>query len=575
MRSPLSVKRTHTNQHATNTRRNRGKQVKNRRMRRKQWSHSLIYSPEIAAKRQALNIAPLPVLKEVNEDEQRAHRAEKKKEKRLILKQNDVETRKQELERKQKEKEERRLKREEEKKRQEELEYQRWQQAQKKKEERMQKEAAERLAAEKKMADEAKRKAEEQQAQAKKEKDEKAKKEAEAAKKEAEKAEKAKKEAEAAKKEAEKAEKAKKEAEKAEKAKKEAEKAEKAKMEAEAAKKEAEKAKKEAEKAKKEAKPVEIEEVVTKKVETPKEQPAVVQEKHERKSKKEKEPKEKSAEKEIAREVEVVVEIPMSEEKPKKTSESDSGFHNGDREVVISNDTNDDHDRGKQAHGKKNRKNKNSGSETTEIANGHAGFEQTAHIIHSKPVDVSPNGGIPQMDGGKNRHDNDNELEHSVEHNEIIEVENEVAASEKASPPIQVHEVTSTENVNGVKDAASLSSESSKTQFAQNVEKLVAHTLHKTKQEIIEIDPNVTPSNRERLYKLLPKDIIFCSGLLESHGEDYAAMAADPRNIYKENARGIQRKMRIFKESPHYQSYLRAKEEGRTIEEILTEEGEM
>ncbi|EYB96668.1 hypothetical protein Y032_0148g2661 [Ancylostoma ceylanicum] len=83
-----------------------------------------------------------------------------------------------------------------------------------------------------------------------------------------------------------------------------------------------------------------------------------------------------------------------------------------------------------------------------------------------------------------------------------------------------------------------------------------------------------TPSNRERVYKLLPRDIIFCSGLIDSHGEDYAAMAADKRNIYKENARAIQRKVRIFKESPHYQTYLRAKEEGRTVEEILAEEGQ-
>ncbi|KIH59526.1 hypothetical protein ANCDUO_10238 [Ancylostoma duodenale] len=83
-----------------------------------------------------------------------------------------------------------------------------------------------------------------------------------------------------------------------------------------------------------------------------------------------------------------------------------------------------------------------------------------------------------------------------------------------------------------------------------------------------------TPSNRERVYKLLPRDIIFCSGLIDSHGEDYAAMAADSRNIYKENARAIQRKVRIFKESPHYQTYLRAKEEGRTVEEILAEEGQ-
>ncbi|KAK5967897.1 hypothetical protein GCK32_021021 [Trichostrongylus colubriformis] len=66
MRSPLSVKRPHTNQHATNTRRNRGKLVKNARMRRKQWAHALIYSPDVAAKRQTFHVtAQAPVQKEV------------------------------------------------------------------------------------------------------------------------------------------------------------------------------------------------------------------------------------------------------------------------------------------------------------------------------------------------------------------------------------------------------------------------------------------------------------------------------------------------------------------------------
>lgn len=193
----------------------------------------------------------------------------------------------------------------------------------------------------------------------------------------------------------------------------------------------------------------------------------------------------------------------------------------------------------------------------------------------------------------------------------VLTESNEKDGASKSSPPIQVHEVTSTAtHVNGVKETPQ---PTSPTQFAQNVEKLVSRSLNKTKHEIVEIDPSVkvtidhqlaqlaerktetiehkihitplplelhfsrptTPSNRERLYKLLPKDIIFCSGLLDSHGEDYAAMVADPRNVYKENARSIQRKMRIFKESPHYQTYLRAKEEGRPIEEVLADEGEM
>ncbi|MQK22449.1 hypothetical protein EI013_29200, partial [Escherichia coli] len=71
--------------------------------------------------------------------------------------------------------------------------------------------------------------------------------------------------------------------------------------------------------------------------------------------------------------------------------------------------------------------------------------------------------------------------------------------------------------------------------------------------------------------KLLPKDIIFCAGLMDSHGENYAAMAADERNIFKDTSRALQRKIRIFKESPHYHAYLRAKEENRPIEEVIAE----
>ncbi|KAK5981996.1 hypothetical protein GCK32_013212 [Trichostrongylus colubriformis] len=329
-----------------------------------------------------------------------------------------------------------------------------------------------------------------------------------------------------------------------------------------------------------------------------------------------------------------------------------------------------------QAHGKKNKKSKRSESETVEVANGHVihgVFDQPDHVIESEPIGDIPDAGFVQVDGEKkkghkgkkheteappseeisveaghrdsNGHHEHSQKKHEEEQDEpslkknkqkekkgkqasppttevptetvtteLTRHENENAPSATKSAPIQVHEVTSTANVNGVKETSHTSSTTtSPTQFAQNVEKLISHTMQRTRAEIVEIDPNVkvtidhqlaqlaekkpepaepkihitplpielhysrptTPSNRERVYKLLPKDIIFCSGLLDAHGDNYAAMAADPKNIYKENARGIQRKMRIFKESPHYQTYLRAKEEGRTIEEVLADEGQM
>ncbi|XGW32384.1 hypothetical protein V3C99_017157 [Haemonchus contortus] len=589
MRSPLSVKRPHTNQHATNTRRNRGKLVKNARMRRKQWAHALIYSPDVAAKRKTFHVtAQAPVQKEVSEEE-RVRRAEKKREKKLLSKQSDEEVRRLELLRKEKEREERRLKREEEKRRQEEIEYQKWQEMQRKKEEKLQREAAEREAAEKKAAEEAK-KAREAQLAAEKEKAKKAKKAAENEKKAAE----------------------------------------------------SEKLTKTTVSVDKTSPPEQPVAPAAKKVE---------EEPEKKKKKKEKEQSvEKEAPVKVSNAVEtsppLVEEEKQSKKKggkTKKTSESDSGFHNGEHDTVLSNDVEDEKTHGKhnETHGKKNKKSKKSEGETIEVANGHIThnvFNQPDHVIDSAPLGNVPDAGFVQVDGEKKKgnkgkkHEKDAQLsmgetettvevdhkstnghhehtqeKHETEQDELslkknkqkdkkgkqaspttkevpkVEVvteltkdENQSAPSATKSPPIQVHEVTSTANVNGMKETSHTSSTTtSPTQFAQNVEKLISHTMHRSKAEIIEIDPNVTPSNRERVYKLLPKDIIFCSGLLDSHGENYAAMAADPRNIYKENARAIQRKMRIFKESPHYQTYLRAKEEGKTVEEVLADEGQM
>ncbi|NP_001368755.1 Nucleolar protein 16 [Caenorhabditis elegans] len=196
------------------------------------------------------------------------------------------------------------------------------------------------------------------------------------------------------------------------------------------------------------------------------------------------------------------------------------------------------------------------------------------------------------------------------------EVQAITGAAGSHSPPIQVHEVTSSEqHSNGVEKNTTIEitqavdgTDMSQTQFQKNVEKLVQATL--AKHDIVEIDPTVklridaqliklsekkapavvmehvnyikplpmelhvsrpsTPS-RDRVYKLLPKDIIFCAGLMDSHGENYAAMAADERNIFKDTSRALQRKIRIFKESPHYHTYLRAKEENRPIEEVIAE----
>ncbi|CAJ0933464.1 unnamed protein product, partial [Mesorhabditis belari] len=199
---------------------------------------------------------------------------------------------------------------------------------------------------------------------------------------------------------------------------------------------------------------------------------------------------------------------------------------------------------------------------------------------------------------------------------------------ETAVSPVQVNEVTSSEATEGnqrvyrenIKAAYDIDSSADPTahptQFAIQVQKLVESTL--AASELKHADPNTkysvqaqllrlkenddqpkqtytlrpltplaferhvtveegkrspyTPSPRERSYKLLPKDVLFCSYMIDTYGEDYEGMTKDAKNVYRENARSLQRKMRVFKESPHFDTYKKHQETGRSVEEILQEE---
>ncbi|PAV77445.1 hypothetical protein WR25_09217 [Diploscapter pachys] len=199
-----------------------------------------------------------------------------------------------------------------------------------------------------------------------------------------------------------------------------------------------------------------------------------------------------------------------------------------------------------------------------------------------------------------------------------MEVDKEIAAITgqpgQISPPIQVHEVSSTaedDHANGTTVTTEVITASIPVDSKELTEDLIkqyaSQALRASDCKLIESDPSVklkidaqlvklaerkpvvimetkqyikplplelqtsrpsTPINKERMYKLLPKDIIFCSNLIDNHGENFNEMANDPLNIYKESARGLQRKIR---ESPHYQTYLRAKEEGKPIEEMVVQ----
>ncbi|MFH4973293.1 hypothetical protein AB6A40_000002 [Gnathostoma spinigerum] len=64
---------------------------------------------------------------------------------------------------------------------------------------------------------------------------------------------------------------------------------------------------------------------------------------------------------------------------------------------------------------------------------------------------------------------------------------------------------------------------------------------------------------RPRIYALLPRDVKFCTEMIERHGDDYEAMAKDSLNVFQDSVKNIQRKIRIFRESPQYASYLKSK----------------
>uniref|UniRef100_A0A0K0FK03 Nucleolar protein 16 n=1 Tax=Strongyloides venezuelensis TaxID=75913 RepID=A0A0K0FK03_STRVS len=70
-------------------------------------------------------------------------------------------------------------------------------------------------------------------------------------------------------------------------------------------------------------------------------------------------------------------------------------------------------------------------------------------------------------------------------------------------------------------------------------------------------------------HKLSPRDIKFCANMLDKYGEDYTAISKSEDNVYMDTARGIERKIKLFKESPEYELYKKAKEEGKSFEGML------
>ncbi|KAE9554424.1 hypothetical protein FO519_002352 [Halicephalobus sp. NKZ332] len=419
----------------------------------------------------------------------------------------------------------------------------------------------------KKLAEEKTKKEAEQKA--KKEAEEKSKKEAEEkAKKESE--EKAKKEAEEkAKKEAE--EKAKKEAE--EKAKKETE--EKAKKEAEQKAKEAEKkAKKEAEQKAKEA---------------------------EKKAKKEAEQKAKK-EAEEKKQHEIEAEKKRQEEAQKASVEEviekteihsqQSSKQNGHKD--------NQHSKQSKKQQKKNKRNANSISEDKQ-SNEQNGKEFSQELlldmssvgsVQDAPTKCSVDSGVDVTDfqtgkngkkGNKSTFDaslssNKSSSDESISEQRILETQTESTPSKPVGEQL-IERVA----LNGTA-AIPFDKEGTPTKFAQSVAEFVTHAHQVIQQKAesqplkyVKIEPIVPlvlpskverPRPRERVYKLLPQDIEYCSYMMETYGEDYEAMVKDKKNLFQDSPTHLKRKIRIFRDSPQYELYLKAKAEGKPIKII-------
>jgi hypothetical protein len=66
------------------------------------------------------------------------------------------------------------------------------------------------------------------------------------------------------------------------------------------------------------------------------------------------------------------------------------------------------------------------------------------------------------------------------------------------------------------------------------------------------------PVKRERAHRLLPEDIKYCTYMIENYGDNYEAMAKDSNNRFLDDARTLQRKIRIFKSSCHFDEWLQS-----------------
>ncbi|GFX09168.1 nucleolar protein 16 [Trichonephila clavipes] len=80
------------------------------------------------------------------------------------------------------------------------------------------------------------------------------------------------------------------------------------------------------------------------------------------------------------------------------------------------------------------------------------------------------------------------------------------------------------------------------------------------KMEVINELEAIAYAPREKNIRLPTEVVKYCVYMLERHGENYYAMAKDPKNYYQDTPAQIQKKIKKFKNNPYaWNGYLRAK----------------
>ncbi|CEF65372.1 Ribosome biogenesis protein Nop16 family-containing protein [Strongyloides ratti] len=143
--------------------------------------------------------------------------------------------------------------------------------------------------------------------------------------------------------------------------------------------------------------------------------------------------------------------------------------------------------------------------------------------------------------------------------------------------PVDSDVVTSQQTVSGSLNLPSQMSNISKfhstigAKFFESVLVYVKSVLNSTSKNTLHqrFEFSHSTTRQDGRHKLAPRDIRFCADMLDKYGEDFNAISESEDNVFMDTPRGIEKRIELFKESPEYELYKKAKKEGRSFESML------